>query len=169
MFVYGQQLNKQFGNKFIFPIFNNCYGPFDRFAEPERLKVFGTLVQRFIRAADDNDSHIVIWGTGNARREGLFSYDAGSLIIQMLMSYDDYEMPLNLGLGTDISIRDLSYLLKDLTGFKGGIQFDDSKPEGQLKKLLDTTRAKSLGLTPQYTLEQGLTETINWYRSNYVY
>lgn len=170
VYVYGQCLNKQFGKKsckFIFPVLNNCFGPHDRFLEPKRLKIFGTLIKRIIDAKRQNLSEIEVWGTGEARREGLGADCAGKLLIDVLDRYEDYSLPINLGLGYDISIYELTCLIRKLVGFKGRVFYNSSKPNGQMKKLLDVSKAKSMGFTPKQSLEEALAYTIKWYQQTY--
>ncbi len=170
LYILGQQYNKQYGNRFVFPVLNNTFGPNDYFERPEKLKVFGTLIKRFIEAKRSNTAEIEIWGKSNSKesafREGLYNEDAGRLLLKCLLEYENYSLPLNIGLGTDISIYDLAYLIKEKTCYNGKIKWVEGE-QGQMKKLLDVSRAKSLGYEPEFTLEQGIERAIEWYNKQY--
>lgn len=166
LFTLGQQLNKQCGNKFVFPVLNNNFGIEDYWDRPNKLKVFGTLIKRFCDAKREKLPEVTIWGTGLARREGICFEDSGRLLLDVLEKYEDYGQPLNLGLGYDINIAQLCTLIAKYSGYEGKIVYDKTKPEGQMKKLLDVSKAKSLGFLPKIELQDGIKFTVQWYMEN---
>lgn len=164
IYSYAVQSNKEHGNRFVFTCFNNNYGPGFRFKEPGRLKVADALIKRFVDAKRDKISAVTLWGDGSARRELLYSFDAASAMMFALQHFNDYDLPiLNMGSGVDISIKELAYLIRDKVDYKGDIIWDTTKPNGQMKKLLNINRAKHLGWTPLFDLETGIECTIQWY------
>lgn len=167
MLIYGQLLNKQYGNKFVFPILNNCFGPFARHNEPDRLKVCDSLIAKFVDAEYHNESFITLWGDGSPKRELLYSEDAARGLIKIMEEYEDYENPINLGWGEDHSIKEIANIIKGKTrGEKGQILWDISKSNGAARKILDVSRMKKeLNWMPTVTLEQGIEETIKWYKN----
>ncbi len=164
VYSYAVQSNKEHGNRFVFTCFNNNYGPSFRFKEPGRLKVCDALIKRFVDAKSEKLASVTMWGDGSARRELLYSHDAASALIFCLEHFNNYELPLlNMGSGIDISIKDLAYLIAKKVGYFGNILWDTTKPNGQMKKLLDVKRATDLGWSPLYDLESGIEKTIVWY------
>lgn len=164
IYSYACQSNKEYGNRFVFTCFNNNYGPGFRFNEPGRLKVCDSLVKKIVDAKHNKMPNVTLWGDGSARRELLYSYDAASALIFSLQNFNDYKLPiLNMGWGTDVTIKDLAYLIKNLAGYNGDILWDTTKPNGQMKKLLDVSCCEKLGWSPFYNLENGLINTIKWY------
>ncbi len=163
-YIFGKQACKQYNIQVVGVILNNCYGPHDSF-DPEKTKVVGGLVKRFVDAANTNQKEVVIWGTGKSRREFLYCEDAGRGVVEVLKKYDDISSPINIGWGEDVSIAELAQKIKELSGFKGQLVFDTSKPDGQLKKLLDVTRMNSLlDWKPKIDLDTGLRLTIDYYK-----
>lgn len=168
IFNYGRYLHKQVGLNCVNVVFNNCYGeaPFDR---EYKLKVADGLVKRMCEAHERKDPKFVVWGSGNVKRELLFAPAAAEGAVRVLEQYEDNNEPINVGCGKDISIRDLAYLIKDLTGYQGEIVFDTSKPDGQTRKLLDNTKMLSLlNWEPRVQLKDGLAKTIDYFRENYL-
>jgi GDP-L-fucose synthase len=168
IFSFSKCLHRQTGINIVNVIFNNCYGyaPFER---EYKLKVADGLVKRMCEAQAKGDKEFVVWGTGNVRRELLFCEDAAEAAIRVLEEYENCEEPINIGCGEDISIRDLAYLIKDLTGYQGEIVFDTSKPDGQARKLLDNNKMLSLlNFKPETQLKDGLAKTIAYFRENYL-
>ena len=155
----------QYGLNSIYLVPVNLYGPYDHF-NPDTSHVIAALIERFVQAEADNTPVVVVWGTGKATREFLYAADAADGIIHATMEYNDKEL-VNLGSGSEVSIRDLTTLIADLTGYKGEIVWDSSKPDGQMRRCLDTTRAtERLGWTAQTDLRTGLAATIDWYKNN---
>lgn len=169
--VLCKSLNIQYGTDYRCVMPTNLYGPYDNF-DLENSHVVPALIRRFINAVDKNEIEISIWGTGEPRREFLHIEDMAKATIftqeidksRFLNAVPARYPILNIGCGEDISIKELATLVSSLTGFKGKIQFDESKPDGTPRKLLDISRIKKLGWAPSITLEKGLKDTIKWYR-----
>jgi len=152
----------QYGLNTIYLVPVNLYGPYDHF-NPDTSHVIAALIERFVQAKDDKASEVIVWGTGKATREFLYAADAADGIIHATMLYNDMEL-VNLGSGSEVSIRDLTVLIAELIGYQGEIVWDSSKPDGQMRRCLDTTRAtQRLGWTAQVDLRTGLAATIDWY------
>ncbi len=149
---------------FILPV--NLYGPGDNFKE-ESSHVIPALIKKFVEAKEKNKKEVVVWGTGKPTREFLYVKDAAEGILKACEKYDKPD-PVNLGAGFEISIKDLADLIKKLTGFKGKIVWDKSKPDGQPRRKLSTNRAKKeFGFEAKTDFPQGLKESINWYIKNH--
>jgi len=156
--AYRQQYD--FNSIFLMPV--NLYGPGDNF-DPNSSHVIPALIKKCIDAIENGDDHIVIWGTGKASREFLYIEDAVEGIILATEKYDKPD-PVNLGAGFEIKIKDLVALIVKLTGFKGEIRWDTSKPDGQPRRMLDTSKAaKEFGFKVQTDFEKGLKKMINGY------
>jgi len=142
----------------------NLYGPGDNF-NPESSHVIPALIRKCVEAAERGDDEIVVWGTGTATREFLYVEDAAEAIVRAAAKLADSE-PVNLGAGSEISIRELATTIARLAGFRGRLTFDPTKPDGQPRRCLDTSRAERLlGWHATTPLEAGLSRTIEWYRS----
>ena len=121
-----------------------------------------------VEAKKRNDNEVVVWGTGNVSREFLYVEDAARGIVRALLNYNKPE-PVNLGTGEEIKIKDLIKIVKDLVGYKGNLVWDDSKPDGQPRRRLDTFKAeKEFGFKSTVSLKMGLEETLSWYLDNQV-
>jgi GDP-L-fucose synthase len=155
---------KEFGHKWfsIMPI--NLYGPNDNF-DLESSHVFPALIRKFTDAVENNSKEVVVWGSGNPRREFLHVDDLARAIIVCLEKYDSDEH-INIGTGSDLTIKDLAEMIAEISGFKGEIIWDSSKEDGTLRKLLDIQKITKLGWKPEVTLEQGIKSTIDWYIKN---
>jgi GDP-L-fucose synthase len=165
LLVQGQAYREQYGFNAIHLLPVNLYGPRDNF-DLESSHVIPALIRKCIEAKERGDDNIIVWGTGKATREFFYVEDAAEAILLAAEKYNESE-PINLGAGFEISIRDLVDLIVKLTGFKGGVEFDSSKPDGQPRRMLDTSRAeKLLGFKAQTSFEEGLKRTIEWYREN---
>jgi len=153
---------KEFGHKWfsIMPI--NLYGPNDNF-DLESSHVFPALIRKFTDAVENNSKEVVVWGSGNPRREFLHVDDLARAIIVCLEKYDSDEH-INIGTGSDLTIKDLAEMIAQISGFKGEIIWDSTKEDGTLRKLLDIQKITKLGWKPEVTLEQGIKSTIDWYR-----
>ncbi|MCK5851092.1 MAG: GDP-L-fucose synthase [Kiritimatiellae bacterium] len=159
--AYRQQYD--FNSIFLMPV--NLYGPGDNF-NPESSHVIPALIKKCTDAINNGLDHIEVWGTGQATREFLFVEDCAEAIILATEHYDDSE-PVNIGACSEISIKNLVELIVKLTGFQGSVRWDDSKPDGQPRRCLDTTRAEKLfQFKAQTSFENGLRRTIEWYRHN---
>jgi GDP-L-fucose synthase len=162
LLVQGQAYREQYGFNVIHLIPVNLYGPGDNF-DPKSSHVIPALIKKCVDARDNGDALIEVWGTGSASREFLFVDDAAEGIVLAAERYDDPE-PVNLGTGQEITIRELVGLIAKLTGFKGEIRWDPTKPDGQPRRALDTTRArKRFGFEAQMPWEEGLQRTIDWF------
>jgi GDP-L-fucose synthase len=165
LLVQGQAYRQQYGFNAIYLLPVNLYGPGDNF-DPGSSHVIPALIKKCIDAIDRGDKEIVAWGTGRASREFLYVEDAARAIVMATAHYDQPE-PVNLGSGMEITIRSLLELIADLTGFKGEIIWDTSKPDGQPRRSLDTNRARqAFGFQAQTDFREGLRKIIDWYLSH---
>ena len=163
LLVQGQAYRDQYNFNSIYLLPVNLYGPRDNF-NLETSHVIPALIRKCIEAKDRGDDHIVVWGDGSPTREFLYVEDAANGILLAAEEYNGRE-PVNLGSGYEISIKNLVELIVNLTGFEGQIVWDTSKPNGQPRRSLDTSRAKEyFGFEAQTPFEEGLLRTIEWYR-----
>ena len=164
LLVQAQAYRDQYGFNGIYLLPVNLYGPGDNF-NPADSHVIPALIKKCIDASRRGDDFISAWGTGSASREFLYVDDAAKAIVLAAERYDGRE-PVNLGVGSEITIRDLTELIARLTGFTGEIRWDPSKPDGQPRRALDTSRAReAFGFVAGTTFEDGLRTTIEWYRA----
>ena len=160
--AYRQQYN--FNSIFLLPV--NLYGPGDNF-DPNSSHVIPALIKKCVDAKKKKDKEIVVWGTGKATREFFYVEDAAEAIVLATEKYNKSE-PVNIGAGFEISIRDLTNMIVELTGFKGKITWDATKPDGQPRRMLDTTRARhEFGFQAKTGFREGLQKTIAWYEENH--
>ncbi len=163
LLVQSHAYRQQYGFNSIFLLPVNLYGPGDNF-DPGRSHVIPALIKKCVDAVESGSDEIVVWGTGGATREFLYVDDAAEAVVLAAEHYDGAE-PVNVGAGQEISIRDLAGLIIKLTGFSGHIAWDASKPDGQPRRMLDTSRAATaFGFVAKTAFEDGLGRTINWYR-----
>ncbi|MEI8176616.1 MAG: GDP-L-fucose synthase, partial [Candidatus Omnitrophota bacterium] len=163
LLVQSQAYRQQYGFNSIFLMPVNLYGPGDNF-DPRSSHVIPALIKKCMDAQKRGDDEIVVWGTGNATREFLYAEDAAEGILLATERYDKSD-PVNIGAGFEISIKDLVTLIAKLTGFKGKIAWDVTKPDGQPRRMLDTTKAlQEFGFKAVTTFEEGLKNTITWYK-----
>lgn len=154
----------QYGLNGIFLLPVNLYGPGDNF-DLRTSHVIPALIRKFCHAVDAGADEVVVWGTGKVSREFFYVEDAARGIAMATESYDDPE-PVNLGAGFEITIKDLVAKIKEMTGFTGRIVWDTSRPDGQPRRCLDTTRAKErFGFEAEMPFDEGLRRTIDWWRS----
>ncbi len=166
LLVQAQAYRKQYGFNAIFLLPVNLYGPEDNF-DPKSSHVIPALIKKITDAKKENRNFIEVWGTGKATREFLYVEDAARGIVLATEKYNKPE-PVNLGSGIEISINKLAETLCHLMNFKGKIKWDKSKPDGQPRRTLDTSRAKKeFGFTAKTDFEKGLKNTINWYLSHF--
>ena len=162
MLVQGQAYRAQYGFDAIHLLMMNLYGPGDHF-DAERSHVVPALIRRLLDAKAAGAEEIVVWGDGRATREFLYVEDAARGILLAAERYDDTR-PVNLGAGFEVSIRELAALIAELTGFRGRLVFDASKPSGQQRRSADVSRAREgFGFEATVSLREGLTRTIDWY------
>lgn len=155
---------KQFGTRGAVLILANLYGPEDHFEE-ETSHVIPALIRRYVEAAARKAPSVTNWGTGTPTREFLHVRDAARAIAVAAEQCDD-PAPMNIGTGQETSIRELTGLVAELTGFRGEVVWDPSKPDGQPRRYLDVSRARErIGFTSSITLRDGLRETIGWFRT----
>lgn len=162
LLVQAQAYRQQYGFNAIYLLPVNLYGPRDNF-DPRSSHVIPALIKKFVDAKESGADHVTLWGTGHATREFLYVEDAARGIMLAAERYDGPE-PVNLGAGFEISILELALLIKELTHYEGGLQWDPSRPDGQPRRMLDTTRARHLfGFIATTDLRDGLERTIEWY------
>jgi len=167
LLVQSQAYRKQYGFNAIFLMPVNLYGPGDNF-DPASSHVIPALIKRCLDAIEENKEEIVVWGTGKASREFLYVEDCAEAIVLATEHYDGPE-PVNIGAGFEITIEDLVNLIIKLTGFKGKLVWDSTKPDGQPRRMLDTSRAeRELGFKAKTHFEDGLKKTIDWYKTTLV-
>jgi GDP-L-fucose synthase len=165
LLVQCQAYRDQYGFNGIYLLPVNLYGPGDNF-NPESSHVIPALIKKCVDARERGDAFIEAWGTGSASREFLYVDDAARGIVLAAERYDGRD-PVNLGVGSEITIRDLTELIARLTGFKGEIRWDPSKPDGQPRRALDTSRAReAFGFAAGTPFEDGLRATIEWYEAS---
>ena len=168
-----ESYNRQYGTDFRSVMPTNLYGPGDNF-NPENSHVLPALIRRFHEAATEGRPEVVIWGTGTPRREFLHVDDmaAASLFVMDLdrATYDANTEPMlshiNVGTGTDVSILELSHMVAEVTGFRGEIRCDTTKPDGTPRKLMDVSRLSEMGWQAHVDLREGIEETYRWYLAN---
>ena len=142
----------------------NLYGPQDNF-DLETSHALPALIRKFHDAKLVGDLSVRLWGDGSALRAFLHVDDLARACLHLIIEYDQPE-PINVGFGSDISIRDLANLIARISDFSGEINWDNSKSNGTAKKLLNSRRMRSLGWEPEYSLEAGIRQTYNWYLQN---
>jgi GDP-L-fucose synthase len=166
MMVQSQGYKEQYGLNTIHLLLVNLYGPNDDF-DLENSHVIPALIRKFTEAKREGKEEIILWGTGNASREFLYVDDAARAIILATKKYHKTE-PVNIGSSNEIKIKDLAESVKDVLNYKGKITWDISKPDGQPKRFLDTSRAKErFGFVAETELKKGLAKTIDWFEKNY--
>ena len=171
-----ESYNRQYGTKFVAVMPTNLYGPGDNF-HPENSHVLPALIRRFHEAkAGGREDAVTIWGTGKPMREFLYVDDMADGCVFVMESDDEtlsktllnYPDPcfLNLGTGVDVTIRELAETVKDVVGYEGGLEFDSTKPDGTLRKLLNVSRAKKMGWEAKVSLREGIEKTYRWFLEN---
>lgn len=158
----GEFYKRQYGFNAISVMPCNLYGQNDSF-DPLHSHVLSATVRKFVDAVDEGRNTVVMWGTGNARREFLNVDDMASACLFMMEHYEG-ETFINIGCGEDYSIRELAEMVARLTGFKGKIEWDTTKPDGMMKKCMDVSRMKEMGFEPNISLEEGIKHVIEEYK-----
>ena len=156
----------QYGCNFISAMPTNLYGPNDNY-DLQNSHVLPALIRKFHEAKINNDKAVVVWGSGNPLREFLHADDLADACLRMMQDYNDSGF-LNIGFGSDISIANLAVLIKEITGYNGEIQFDTSKPDGTVRKLMDSSKIKQLGWSPEISLKNGISSTYELFKELYV-
>lgn len=159
-----QAYRRQYGFNAISLMPTNLYGPGDNF-DLQNSHVLPALIRKFHEAKTAEAKEVVVWGTGEPRREFLHVEDLADAAFFLMQSYDSEEI-VNVGIGNDISIKELAYLIKEVVHYQGEIVFDTSKPDGTPRKLLDVSLINSLGWRAKTDLREGIAETYKWYRAN---
>jgi GDP-L-fucose synthase len=166
LLMLSQTYRQQYGLKGVHLIPINLYGEYDHF-DLINSHVLPALINKMTDAIATNKEIINCFGTGNATREFLYAGDAAEAIVNAVLSKIDTDLPINLGVGQDISIYDLAYLIKNISGYKGNIIFTNEVSDGQPKRLLDVSRAKQiLNWSATTDLKDGIAKTIEWFISN---
>jgi len=164
LLVQAQAYRDQYDFPAIYLLPVNLYGPRDNF-DPSRSHVIPALIKKCLDAIDNGATEIEVWGTGSASREFLYVDDCAEAIILASERYEDAD-PVNIGAGREITIKDLVETIATLTGFSGNLRWDRSKPDGQPRRCLDVSRAAArFGFEASTSFEEGLRETIDWYRA----
>jgi GDP-L-fucose synthase len=160
-----QAYRNQYGHKWISAMPTNMYGPGDNF-DLDNSHVLPALIRKFHDAKTQGSPSVSLWGTGSPKREFLHSDDLGRACLFLLEKYDD-EVPINVGVGEDVPIKELAEIIQEIVGFTGAIEWDTSKPDGTPRKLLDVSLITALGWKPEIKLEEGIRSTYGWYLENY--
>jgi GDP-L-fucose synthase len=162
LLVQSQAYRQQYGFNSIFLLPVNLYGPRDNF-DLETSHVIPALIRKCLEAKKQKQDFITVWGTGQPTREFIYVEDAAEAIVLAAERYDG-DMPVNIGTGEEISIKDLAELIAELTGFSGEIRWDTEKPDGQPRRCLNVEKAKDFfGFEAKISLREGLRKTIEWY------
>jgi len=166
LLVQSQAYRQQYGFNSIFLLPVNLYGPGDNF-DLQTSHVIPALIRKCVGAVRNNEQSITIWGTGKPTREFLYVEDAARAVILATQKYDK-PYPVNIGTGFEITIKDLVEQIVELTGFKGDIIWDNTKPDGQPRRCLDTSKAfKEFGFKSEVNFKDGLKKTVRWYEQTY--
>ena len=165
LLVQSQAYRQEYGFNSIFLLPVNLYGPGDNF-DPASSHVIPALIKKCIDAVESGEDHIVCWGTGKVSREFIYVADAAEGILLATEHYNGAD-PVNIGNGFEITIKDLVEKIAELTGFRGEIRWDSTKPDGQPRRRLDVSKAKKLfGFEAKTSFDEGLKATIQWYKAN---
>jgi GDP-L-fucose synthase len=160
-----QYFNKQYGTNFISVMPTNLYGPYDNF-DLDTSHVMPALIRKFHEAKINNEPYVEVWGSGNPLREFLHVDDMADACVFLMETYNQNDF-VNVGTGKEISINGLALIIREVIGFTGEIKFNESKPDGTPRKLLDVSRLKSAGWKYRIELEDGIISTYKWYLENY--
>ena len=160
-----QGYRREYGRKWISVMPTNLYGINDNF-DLRTSHALPALMRKFHDAKINRKDSVELWGTGNPRREFMFSDDFASALLHVVENYDD-DTPINIGTGQDISIFELSAIMREVVGFQGEIIWNKTVPDGTFRKLLDVSKLKSLNWSPPHTLTEGISKTYDWFKANY--
>jgi len=160
-----QSYRSQYGTNFISAMPTNLYGPNDNF-DQESAHIIPALIRKFHEAKVNGRPYVEIWGTGAPKREFLYVDDLADALIFLMDHYNE-ATPINIGVGEDITVRDLAFLIKDVVNYGGEIRFDSSKPDGTPQKLLEVTKIRALGWRSQIDLREGIIMTYKWFCKNF--
>lgn len=159
-----QSYNKQYGTTYISAMPTNLYGENDNF-DLQSSHVLPALIRKFHEAKEKNKASVEIWGTGTPKREFLYSDDLADACLFLMQHYNDDEI-INIGVGEDVTIRELAETIREVVGFEGELMFDTSKPDGTPRKLVDTSKINGLGWSADVGLQDGVHRAYNWYLEN---
>jgi len=159
-----ESFNRQYGTDFISVMPTNLYGPNDNF-DLNSSHVMPALIRKFVSAKESSQPTVTVWGTGTPMREFLYSDDMADACVFLMQNYSGNEF-FNIGTGEDVTIRELAETIQKITGFRGELVFDKTKPDGTPRKLLDVSRLKDLGWSPSVPLEEGIRLAVDWYLQN---
>jgi GDP-L-fucose synthase len=160
-----QAYAREYGANFICAMPTNLYGPNDNF-DLERSHVLAALMRKAHEAKQTGASEIMVWGSGNPRREFLHVDDLAAACLFLLQHYDQPEI-INVGTGKDLTVRELAELICEIIGFKGGLSWDRTKPDGTPRKVLDISKIESLGWKPAIRLREGIAQTYEWFKTHH--
>ncbi len=155
---------RQYGFKAVSVMPTNIYGPHDNY-DAKNSHVVPALLRRFHEAKGQNASEVVVWGTGSPRREFMHVDDLADACLFVMKEYDA-SSTLNVGVGEDVTIREVAELIREVVDFKGDLKFDPSKPDGTPRKLLDVSRLKAMGWTAKVSLREGMESSYAWFKAN---
>jgi GDP-L-fucose synthase len=155
---------QQFGDDFISAMPTNLYGPWDNF-DPETGHALPAMIYKFHDAKKSGARSVTLWGTGTARREWLHVDDAAEACLMLLEKFSE-PAPINIGVGEDLTIKELAGIIRETVGFKGEIEWDTTQPDGTPRKLLDVTRIRALGWEPRIDLKRGIRDVYDWFSQN---
>ena len=159
-----EYLKKQYGMNYISIMPANAYGIYDSF-DKENSHVIPALIRKFHEAKEKKLDSVVMWGSGKAKREFLFVDDLASAAVFTMKNYDGLEF-LNVGTGIEVSMSELALIIKEVIGFPGSIEYDLSKPDGMLRRIVDSSNIKKLGWKPKISLKEGIEKTYRWFLEN---
>ncbi|MDD7930670.1 GDP-L-fucose synthase family protein [Microbacterium thalli] len=162
--LHTQAVRRQYGLPWISAMPTNLYGPNDNFS-PKGSHVLPALIRRYDEAARSGASSVTNWGTGTPRREFLHADDMADAVLHLMEHYDGPEQ-VNVGTGSDVTIREIAETIGEVVGFEGETEWDTSKPDGTPQKLLDVSKLAEAGWTAQISLQEGLERTVAWYHDN---
>lgn len=159
-----QAYRRQYERRWISAMPTNLYGPGDNF-HPEHSHVLPAMIRRFHDAVTARHASVELWGTGLPRREFLHVDDLASACVFLLNNYDS-DVPINVGCGSDVSIKELAEIVAEVVGYDGMLEWDSTRPDGTPRKLLDVSRLIALGWKPSVDLREGIADTYRWYRES---
>lgn len=159
--VHVQAMRREYGHRWISAMPTNLYGPGDNY-DKDSSHVLAALIRRFDEAVRQGAGIVTNWGSGSPRREFLHVNDLAAAVLHLMRSYDD-PSPINIGTGTDLTVRELAEMVAEVTGFSGTVEWDTSKPDGTPRKLLDGSRLADLGWEAKIGLRDGLQQAYDWY------
>ena len=164
-----ESYNRQYNTNFISVMPTNLYGPGDNF-DLQTSHVLPAMIRKFHEAKINNKPKVLLWGTGAPRREFLFVDDLADAVVFLMNNYDTGDIGefVNIGTGEDLTIKELANKIKEIVGYKGGIEWDITKPDGTPRKLLNVDKLHNLGWKHSYSLIEGIRKTYQWYKQHYV-